>query len=172
MEVTKVINKLKDVSLELEKSYTKDMMAIIENIYNNYDVKERGTDKLVSKGELISRFKLSEKNESMICLAMCQNGNKCVRRSMEGSEYCKMHIGLSIRNKISDVLMEVEVLDVGEGVMKVEGDIGIKNERFIEDMFYYVDERYIYDKETLEKVGVVSRGEYILTSDPFILERG
>ena len=83
-----------------------------------------------------------------------------------------MHIGLSIRNKISDVLMEVEVLDVGEGVMKVEGDIGIKNERFIEDMFYYVDERYIYDKETLEKVGVVSRGEYILTSDPFILGRG
>lgn len=169
MEVTKVISKLRDVSLELEKSYTKDMMAIIENIYNNYDIKERGTDKLVSKGELIARFKLSEKNESMICLAMCQNGNKCVRRPMEGSEYCKMHIGLSLRNKFNEVMMEVEVLDVSKGIME---DVDKKEERFIEDMFYYVDERYIYDKETLERVGIVSKGEYILTNDPFILERG
>ena len=44
----------------------------------------------------------------------------------------------------------------------------------IENAFYYTDNIWVYDKESMEKVGYVDRNNadinYILTSDPFILQ--
>jgi hypothetical protein len=41
--------------------------------------------------------------------------------------------------------------------------------KLIDDTFYYMDKNYIYDRDTLEKVGYISDNEFILTDDPFIL---
>lgn len=170
------INKLRNVSLDLEKLYIKDMISMISMIYEECDVVERGTKKFISKEDLIVRCKLGVRDN--ICKAMCQTGSKCIRKCVDGGEYCKMHIGLSIREKINNMVyideykseeIELEELSDSVGSFKEDnkGEMSIK---FIEDVFYYVDERYIYDRVSRERVGYISDGRYILTDDPFILD--
>ena len=50
-------------------------------------------------------------------------------------------------------------------------DILSLEKTFINDSFYYHDKSFIYDKESLEKVGYIeNENDFILTDDPFILE--
>jgi hypothetical protein len=42
--------------------------------------------------------------------------------------------------------------------------------KFIDDVFYLIDDKFIYDNKTLEKVGIINNNNYILTLDPFILK--
>jgi hypothetical protein len=42
-------------------------------------------------------------------------------------------------------------------------------QKFIDNTFYYVDDEFVYDKETYEKVGYKQNNEYVLTFDPFLL---
>lgn len=170
------ISRLRNVSLELEKSYIKDLINVIDVIYQECDVVERGTKKFVSKEELIVRCKLGMKND--ICKAMCQSGSKCIRKCVDGGEYCKMHIGLSIKYSMNVVSVNdkdmngVDMNGVDMNGVDMSGvdmsGVGMET-KFIEDTFYYVDEKYVYDRGTMERVGYRSGGEYILTSDPFIL---
>ena len=43
----------------------------------------------------------------------------------------------------------------------------------IDDTFYYVDDHFIYERDTLKKVGYIENEfdtkNYVLTDDPFIL---
>ena len=43
----------------------------------------------------------------------------------------------------------------------------------IDDTFYYIDSHFIYERDTLQKVGYIENDQgtknYILTDDPFIL---
>jgi len=39
----------------------------------------------------------------------------------------------------------------------------------IDGTFYYVDDSFVYDKNTLERVGYTEGSRYVLTDDPFIL---
>lgn len=177
------VNKLRNVSLDLEKLYIKDLISMINVIYEECDVVERGSKKFISKEELIVRCKLGIRDN--ICKAMCQTGSKCIRKSVDGGEYCKMHIGLSIKDNINSVVsmqmyerneikeereIELEgkkkINDMNTNVMNMNN----MKSKFIEDTFYYVDEKYIYDRETLEKVGYISDNVCILTDDPFILD--
>lgn len=170
------VNRLRNVSLDLEKLYIKDIVSMINVIYEECDVLERGTKKFISKEELIARCGLGMRDN--ICKALCQSGSKCIRRCVDGGEYCKMHIGLSIKEKMSNMLImdmyEKEGVELGEvkgmGMSEVKrNDMSGMKSKFIEDMFYYVDDMYIYDRETTEKVGYISDGKYILTDDPFVL---
>ena len=165
------VNRLRNVSLELEKVYIKDMIKMIDVIYSKYDIMDRSTKRVISKYELISEVGLSIKDT--ICIAMCQTGSKCIRKAINGGEYCRMHIGLSIKNNINNSnIIEIkneEINDEMEDEMgdEMEGNVILK---LIGDVFYYVGEKYIYDRETGDKVGYVKMNEYILTDDPFILD--
>lgn len=168
------VNKLRNVSLDLEKLYIRDVTSMINVIYEECDVVERGTKKFISKEELIARCRLGIREN--ICKAMCKSGSKCIRKSVDGGEYCKMHIGLSIKDSINSVVsmqmyenMEIEIKDEKEKDEKEMNDMSGMRSKFIEDVFYYVDDKYIYDKGTSEKVGYISDGKYILTDDPFVL---
>lgn len=171
------VNKLRNVSLDLEKLYIKDVISMINVIYEECDVVERGTKKFMSKEELIARCRLGIRDN--ICKAMCQSGSKCIRKCVDGGEYCKMHIGLSIKENMNSMnnmvyMYEKQVEREDSVGVDVDVDVDVKDmsgmrTKFIEDMFYYVDEMYIYDRGTREKVGYISKGEYILTDDPFVL---
>jgi hypothetical protein len=162
------VNKLRNVSLDLEKLYIKGIISMIDVIYEECDVVERGTKKFMSKEELIARCRLVTREN--ICKAMCQSGSKCIRKCIDGGEYCKMHIGLSIKDNMNSMVYMYEKKQM-EGDVDVDVDVDVSGMRvkFIEDKFYYVDEVYIYDRGTKEKVGYISKEGYILTDDPFVL---
>ena len=42
--------------------------------------------------------------------------------------------------------------------------------QFIEDTFYWIDDKYIYDIDSYEKVGIIEYNEFKLTSDPYLLK--
>ena len=112
-------------------------------------------------------FKKEKENQSEnICRGISKNGNKCCRQSSENNEYCKTHQYLSFRQIVNEP--KVDNLFIIES-NSFDRDTKNMELQLIEDSFYYVDNFFVYEKETLKKVGYVENKEYILTDDPFIL---
>lgn len=160
-----------------QKLISKDIETIINHIFDNYTVTEKNTSIEVEKNTIISHF-LSKK-EPIIkrCCGINQNGSQCSRNTLENKMYCKIHIlkydtSLFSMKQTPQKLEQIE-LQKNEFVdyEKCEKpDVSQLKKIFIDDSFYYVDEKYMYDYITKEKIGFIDNGEYILSNDPFILQ--
>ena len=124
------------------------------------------------KGVGKNKFKSIFQNTNIsICKGISKNGNKCTRKASDNSKYCKTHNYLSYReqlnNKSDDITENVFVIEKNNSYDNL--DIENMDLKLINDSFYYTDNNYIYDKDSLTKVGYIYNNEYILTDDPFIL---
>ena len=176
METTKICKRLDNLSSDLKNSCSKDILHIFDIIFEEYDIVYKNTDKIVNKQILTDRLRdlLNEKvqEEIPICKGFSQNGNKCFKRTQQNSNYCKVHAYLAFREKnalVSNNKIDTYVTPMNLSKNKI--DILSLEKTFINDSFYYHDKSFIYDKESLEKVGYIeNENDFILTDDPFILE--
>lgn len=181
METTKICKRLDNLSSDLKNSCSKDILHIFDIIFEEYDIVYKNTDKIVNKQILTDRLHnlLNEKvkEEIPVCKGFSQNGNKCFKRTQQNSNYCKVHAYLAFREKNALVSNnKIDTLTSNNiytpmNLSKNKIDILSLEKTFINDSFYYHDKRFIYDKESLEKVGYIeNENDFILTDDPFILE--
>lgn len=152
---------------------TKDIEKIINYIFDNYDVTDKRTSQEINRTDVISHFLTKKENHIQRCCGVNQNGSRCSRNTLQNKMYCKIHIlkydtSFFVKREeekehkieFSDIVFEKEIQQNKENLKKV----------FIDDSFYYTDEKYMYDTSTLEKVGFVENDEYVLSLDPFILQ--
>ena len=93
------------------------------------------------------------------------------------SKYCKIHNYLSFKEPEHDPEPIYQqtifvISDKGNGNDKGNGkgiDKSNYKKQLIDNSFYYIDDSFIYNTSTLEKVGYIENNEFILTDDPFIL---
>lgn len=183
MELDKLTQMLQNTSLKIEKAYVNDIIKITNMIFDEYDITYKNTNIPVEKDIFVNKFKIFQTNNVLICKGISKNGNKCSRKASDNSKYCKTHNYLAFREHINDKI------DITENVFVIEKNnentlsnnfgYGIDTDdnlniqkmelKLINDSFYYIDDEYIYDKDSLNKVGYIHNKEYILTDDPFIL---
>lgn len=176
MELNKVIENTKELPNKINKAFQKDLDNIINVLVENFDIYQRDSKVRIDR-DILYKFITKDLKKESNCSAITKNGLMCTKKSHGNSNYCKIHYNkhffqnkniqnnntVNVNDNDSIVIIEKEVCEEN-----VQGDNLQK--KFIEDSFYLVDDKYIYDKETYEKVGYInSNGEYILTDDPFIL---
>ena len=92
--------------------------------------------------------------------------SQCNRYALDGYDYCKSHLyKVCLQESKPDNLPQVTFTqNTSQNI-----DLSELHKIFIDDSFYYTDNKYIYDYQ-YSKVGYISNKDFILTSDPFILE--
>lgn len=173
MESTKYLNNISD---KLSNCIKKDIQCIIDKILSNYDIYIKNTDKQITKEQLINKLMSMDR-----CRYISDNGKVCLHKNSQNTKYCKIHLTKSINRSIlqkSEPVTKKEML-----LIQTKNKTGIKtgnkklNKKFIKDTLYYVDDNFIYDPDTLDKVGYISSDgdnqseneSFILTDDPFVL---
>lgn len=176
MEVTKVISRVKCLPKSFQNAFARDMEDFINQCIDEYDIFERGTTNRIDRKTLINRLRLQLNQDQPLCQAILKTGTPCTRRCRELSRYCKTHETKrffdNCREQVPGQLQEpiLVVENQSRASLEMQEDMDCV---FIDDAFYYIDDRFVYDKDTLEKVGYVegngNEAQYVLTGDPFVL---
>jgi hypothetical protein len=98
--------------------------------------------------------------------------SQCSKNALDNYDYCKIHLyKMCLVNKDSNDSNESKIHSIEYKCSNthISNDNLSLKKVFIDDSFYYTDNIFIYDSNNT-KVGYISKNEYILTSDPFILE--
>jgi hypothetical protein len=175
MELSKVINKTRDISGNIEQALAKDIDAVINVLYEDFDVCHRGSKQLVDKALLSNKLKMmfAAQAAEAVCCAILKSGTRCTRKSCVNSKYCKSHQMKQYLERQSHMMQDDKLFVLEKTHIE---DVDKKQElrrQFVEDSFYLVDDNYVYNQDSLEKVGYVDSRDgiinYVLTDDPFIL---
>lgn len=179
METQRLIRRIKNLPMNLERAYLNDISNIIDKILEEYDIFYKDTDERVKRGILLNKFKLDlldKQDETIFCAGFSKNGNKCINKTFEDSKYCKRHHYLTFRDQYNETVIKQDIVVLNnnnESETKHKINIEDLKTKMIDDTFYYIDENFIYEKDTLKKVGYIENEcntkNYILTDDPFIL---
>lgn len=174
MEINKLCKRLDNLPNNIRMGYIKDITEMLDTMFEEYDIFYKDTSEPVKKQLLIKKFKLNEQEQEITtCKGFSQNGNKCFKRTHQDSDFCKVHAYLAFRNK-SQVVSCHDDIDIQQIQIKnstTDLDVLSLKEKFIDDSFYYYDNRFVYDKTSLERVGYIDENKNcILSDDPFILE--
>lgn len=176
-----VINKIKRLPLSVEEAYNADIEALVTYLLIDFDIQFRGSKENVSKEVLTKYIKKCIGMHDKTCSALTKMGTKCTNKANHNSKYCKRHAEKELFDTMerdfalrSEPKMGIEIVDQ----IKEESKDNMKK-KFIEDTFYYIDEKYIYNMDTMEKEGYIESGDagegvklnFILTKDPFVLMR-
>lgn len=173
MELERLCKRVTNIPSSISRAYTKDISKILDEVCFEYDIFYKETNQIVPKEILLRKFLSvfdNSEEEIKICVGISQNGNKCCRRVREGSNYCKTHQYLEYRSQIAETQNNVQNVFVIESsdLPKSLDKTQLKTCQ-IDGTFYYVDDSFVYDKNTLERVGYTEGSRYVLTDDPFIL---
>ena len=180
---------LKTNLIKVEKGYISDLENILDDIlmhFNIYSKDDREDGKKITKNDLMDLYitPLIQKEKQYQCSAILMNGNRCSHKSLKDTryKYCKKHF---FKDKQNPTHLETssdpgtEEIDNGDSkffVMngQVTQDVELKKDKlqkhFIDDKLYYIDEKYIYDKNYCKAGYVENNDEYILINDPFVLQ--
>lgn len=180
MELNKIIENSKDFPNKLNKAFQKDLNNIINILIENFDIYQRDSKVRIEK-EYLHKFLTKDFKTENVCSAVTKNGLNCSKKSHGDSKYCKIHYNKHMyenlqKNKMNEYTEVKDTVPIllfqSEKNNEIREDL---EKKFIEDSFYLVDDKFIYDNTTYEKVGyiridnVTENKEYILTDDPFIL---
>lgn len=170
MELDKLSKRLHS---NITKAYTKDIIKLVEESFFEYDIFYKDTNQKVDKQNFLKKFLWifeENDNQSKICNGFSQNGNKCYRRVFEDTNYCKTHQYLNFK-KSETVKISNDIYFIDQSQSNFNNQLNINNLKTqeIDGSFYYIDNNFVYDKHTLERVGYVEQNKYFLTDDPFIL---
>lgn len=158
----------------IERAVKRDISDIICMLVIEYDITERRTKRAATKEELYQKIMEKFELEDAYCSAITKNGTKCTRRIQAGrSKFCGTHAILE-RVQAIKTFSEAKTHIVQSVKANISNDVLSKmRKEFIEDSFFLVDEEYIYDKDSYEKVGYIDNEsgvkKFVLTDDPFIL---
>lgn len=153
---------------------SKDIEKVISHIFDNYNVTENETKTKVDKETIVSYFLSKQEVEIQRCCGILNSGLQCSRSAMNKSMYCKMH---HLKNQKTNVQNSdkskdniVFIQDSEEVITDTMKESNLKK-IFIDDTLFFCDNSFLYDFLSKEKVGYKNEnGNYILTSDPFILD--
>lgn len=188
MEISKTIEYANSLSEKIKNAYKKDIEISINKLFEEFDVYKRGTNTLVVKNELINIF-MNPKLEIKYCSSATKAGTKCKHKALDNSNFCAKHLYSTenLRNLLhkqqtqQSIEIKTENLEKDSEFYIIENKLKTHNNTLnntnnnlqnvlIENAFYYTNDIWIYDKESMEKVGYIENNNYILTSDPFILQ--
>jgi hypothetical protein len=155
----------------IERAIKKDITDVICMLLIDYDIRERGSTNTATKEQLYQKIMSKFEMGDAYCCALTKNGSKCTRKVQIGkTRYCGTHANMEIFDKMHDMKPKPIYHVTQNEKDKISNDVLSKMKRvFIEDSFFLVDDEFIYDKDTHEKVGYVEDKKYVLTDDPFIL---
>lgn len=158
-EISNETKFLENYKKKITKEFTRELIKNFK-VYNNNNtlVNEKDIMNIICAPKILNR-----------CIGTTSTGiiSQCTRNAIDKFDYCKTHmykIGY-IKNK-----EETDTIIYIENVQNTKNDRDTQDlkKKFINDSFYYVDDKFIYDKFN-NKVGYINNQEYILSSDPFIL---
>jgi hypothetical protein len=168
MEIERLIKQLENVTSNVRDSYVKDITTIVNSMLCDYDIFYKDTNQRVNANILINKFKtnLQKQKSNIVCCGISKNGNRCTKKALDDSDYCKTHNYLEQRSKINNKDENLYIItNTNNNTNQNNNDLQLK---FIEDSFYYIDNEYIYDRDTMENVGYIYEDQYILSNDPFV----
>lgn len=186
MEINKIVKKIDNLSISLYNAINNDIDGLCKNLCQELDIFKRGQmQHIISPEELKQIIKkyLVINLEPKFCQGITKQNNRCTRKAILDSKYCQSHTNkyylhnnnnTCLNNVINNNTTEqvtitaLQTNAINKNRFRVD-DIDMKT-KFIGDTFYYTDNKYIYDKNTLDKIGYVNGKDYILTDDPFILD--
>lgn len=165
------MNFISDEQKFLENYKKKIIKETLKTLFKNYQVYD-SNDNLVDI-ETIQHQLLSPKVIKR-CIGTTNTSpvTQCTRNAIENYDYCKSHLYKmcflkSESNKHDEDIMSVEYKSINNDNIIDKNKL---KRKFIEDSFYFVDNKFIYDS-SYNKVGYINEtNNYILTNDPFILE--
>lgn len=184
MEISKTIDLTNSLSEKIKNAYKKDIENSIDKLFENFDIFKRNTNELVDKKELINIL-LTPIN-IVYCSAATKSNTRCKNKAINNSNYCGKHLYTNqnlkevlhcpkfLLNQNKENTNETNDFYLIENTGQKEYCVDIVKENLkkilINDSFYMIDDKWIYDISSYEKVGYIDGEEYILTNDPFILD--
>jgi hypothetical protein len=145
---------------QYKKRIVKETLKSIYKKYKIYDANEEEVELDTIEKEILCPKIIKR------CIAVV-GIKQCSKNATENYDYCKAHLHKICFKKpdicnTPDIPIELQIrhVPIEEKCLK---------KIFIEDSFYYTNQQFIYDMD-YNKVGYIHNKEYILTSDPFILE--
>lgn len=175
METQRLIKRICNLPNNLERAYINDISTVIDQLLEEYSICYKETNVSVPRNILLGRFKLKllNKEETNFCNGFSKNGNKCTNKTFEESKYCKRHHYLTFKEQFETVNLKSDIVIFNTNNETKKQDTSTLQKKMIDDTFYYIDDEFIYEIDTLQKVGYIemdgTNKNYILTSDPFIL---
>ena len=176
METQRLIRLIRHLPMNLERSSLNDIACIVDKMLEEYDIFYKDTDEKVKRGIILNKFKLDlldKQEETIFCAGFSKNGNKCINKVFEESNYCKKHQYLTFRDQLNDTTIKQDIFVLSSNETKDNINTEDLKTKMIDDTFYYVDDHFIYERDTLKKVGYIENEfdtkNYVLTDDPFIL---
>lgn len=148
----------------LENYKKKLLKEFSKNIINNFTVYNK-FDLRVDDKEILKVLYTDKCVKRCIGTTTTGTISQCTRNAIENVNYCKIHMYKIGLVKTEEINIKIDCIE------NISSNKNIKNlnKKFINDSFYYTDDKYIYDMNTNNKVGYINDNEYILTNDPFIL---
>lgn len=161
----------------VQKNLLADIKAIVNALQLEYTITNKSDySKIITSEELIHFITNLYQIDNKYCTAMTNSGYKCTMKPYLNSKYCKKHITSafsyisSSNTQLNIQENSISYLDSESDNNKLVNDV-VLQKKLIDDSFYYVDHKYIYDISSKQKVGYINTdNEYTLTSDPFILD--
>jgi len=183
---------LKTNLIKVEKGYISDLENILQDILLHFTItRNDNNQEKITKDDLMELYitPLLQKEKQYQCSAILVNGNRCSHKSLKDTKYkyCKKHFfkDKQTYNSLGNITEELEsglkLQDDSKLFVinnQIKDDIQLKKDtlekHFIDNILYYVDEKYIYD-ENYCKTGYIENDNdniknYILITDPFILQ--
>jgi hypothetical protein len=149
-----------------KKRIIKDTIKTLCNQYHIYDSGDNLLDAETLQQQILTPKIIKR------CIGTTNNApvSQCTRNAIDNYDYCKTHLYRMCLK--SEEEQEFNIPIEYKAPMK-NNTISIQTlkKKFIDDSFYFVDDKFIYDADNL-KVGYIdnNNNNYILTSDPFVLE--
>lgn len=150
-----------------KKRVIKDTIKILCKNYSIYDSNENQID----EKELVEKILTPKIIKRCIGTTSTSPISQCTRNSVENYNYCKTHLyKMCLEDNSKFEIHSLPQITLVQGYSDTYQHMSNLTKKFIEDSFYYVDNKYIYDMN-MSKVGYIEENDnYILTSDPFVLE--
>lgn len=149
---------------QYKKKIIKDMLKTLCKQYTIFD----SNDNEVDIDHLQKQFLFPKVVKRCIGTTNTNPVSQCSKNALDNYDYCKIHLYKICLSKQTDK-EESYIPPIEFTCTTSEVELTQLRKKFIEDSFYFIDDKFIYDASN-NKVGYISNGEYILTSDPFILE--
>lgn len=137
----------------------------IKKICKNYTILNDNEEE-ISEEELISQLLKPKIIKRCVGTTKGTPVLQCNRYALDGYDYCKSHLYRMCLQEPKEVDCNLPEVSFTKSE---KNDTRNLQKVFIDDSFYFVDDKYIYNTNSI-KVGYISNKEFILTSDPFILE--
>lgn len=150
-----------------KKRITRD---IIKTLYKNYKI--YNSENVLIDIETLQQEILTPKNIKR-CVGTTNTTpiSQCTRNTLDNYNYCKTHLyKICLQSQLQENNCQTSPINfITPTEIKYTKNKNNLKKKFIEDSFYFIDDKFIYDTDYI-KVGYIQHNDFVLTSDPFVLE--